>query len=228
MLDLLHGRFDPDAQAAGGLPASFMCPEVVGPPVPGESAEQAADRAHALAEAICTAPVSLADRGHLQIGGSLEEVFYVSLAPEQTWLGWLLHMMGAPRPFSLSVHVQATERYRERMAQKRRYKRLYGVNRGIEQHGRPLDPDARVAEEEAAELERRARDERRRRHLPREHLRRALRALPRPGLRGVARVLPGHRAGGHDGLRRAHPARPVRPGSAVAVDAAARARRRTA
>jgi hypothetical protein len=53
-------------------------------------------------------------------------------------------MMQAPRPFTLSVHIQATERYRERMAQKRRYKRLYGVNRGIEQRGRPLDPDARV------------------------------------------------------------------------------------
>jgi len=61
-------------------------------------------------------------------------------------------MMQAARPFSLSVHVQATERYRERMAQKRRYKRLYGVNRGVEQAGRPLDPDARVAEQEAAEL----------------------------------------------------------------------------
>ena len=50
------------------------------------------------------------------------------------------------------MHIQATERYRERMAQKRRYKRLFGVNRGIEQRGRPLDPDARLAEEEAAEL----------------------------------------------------------------------------
>jgi TraG P-loop domain len=152
VLDLLHGRFDPDAQAAGGLPASFMRPEVVAPLIPGESAEQAAERAQALCEAICTVPVSLADRGRLAVGECLEEVFYVSLAPEQTWLGWLLHMTGAPRPFTLSVHIQATERYRERMAQKRRYKRLYGVNRGIEQRGRPLDPDARVQEEEAAEL----------------------------------------------------------------------------
>ena len=152
VLDLLHGRFDPDAKAAGGLPASFMCPEVVAPLIPGETAEQAGERAQALAEALCSAQVSLADRGHLQIGECLEEVFYVSLPPEQTWLGWLLHMMGAPRPFSLSVHVQATDRFRERMAQKRRYKRLYGVNRGIEQRGRPLDPDARVAEEESAEL----------------------------------------------------------------------------
>jgi TraG P-loop domain len=152
VLDLLHGRFDPGPQAADGLPASFMRPEVVAPLIPGEPARHAGERAQALAEAICTAPMSLADRGRLQVGESLEEVFYVSLAPEQTWLGWLLHMMGAPRPFTVSVHVQATERYRKRMAQKRRYKRLYGVNRGIEQRGRPLDPDARVQEEEAAEL----------------------------------------------------------------------------
>ncbi len=79
-------------------------------------------------------------------------MLHLSLAPEQTWLGWLLHMTQAPRPFVLSVHVQATERYRERLAQKRRYKRLYGVNRGVEQRGRPLDPDARLAEQEAAEL----------------------------------------------------------------------------
>ncbi len=60
--------------------------------------------------------------------------------------------MQAPRPFTVSVHVQATERHRERMAQKRRYRRIHGVNRGVEQRGRPLDPDARVQEEEAAEL----------------------------------------------------------------------------
>ena len=152
MLDLLHDRFDPDAQEVGVLPASFMSREVVAPLIAGESAEQAAERARALAQAICTAPLDLRERSQLRVGESLERVLYVSLAPEQTWLGWLLHLMQAPRPFCLSVHVQATDRFRERMAQKRRYKRLYGVNRGVEQHGRPLDPDARVAEEEAAQL----------------------------------------------------------------------------
>ena len=151
-LDLLHQRFDPANAMSGGLPASFMAPHAIAPLVPGEDARQAAGRAQALAEAICTAPVGLSERSHLALGECLEEVFYVSLAPEQTWLGWLLHMMQAPRPFVLSVHVQATERYRERMAQKRRYKRIHGVNRGVEQRGRPLDPDARVQEEEAAEL----------------------------------------------------------------------------
>jgi DNA helicase HerA-like ATPase len=151
VLDLLHGRFDPET-VQDGCSASFMAPEVLHPLLPGGSRQDAASRAQALAQAICTAPVSLAERSHLALGESLEEVFHVSLAPEQTWLGWLLHMVQAPRPFALSVHVQATERYRERLAQKRRYKRLYGVNRGVEQRGRPLDPDVRVAEEEAAEL----------------------------------------------------------------------------
>ena len=152
VLDLLHSRFDPDSQRSGGLPASFMQGEVVRPLVAGESPEEADARASLLAEAICTAEIDLSDRSRIGVGDSLEQAFYVSLAPEQTWLGWLLHMMQSPSPFVLSVHIEATERYRERMAQKRRYKRLYGVNRGVESHGRPLDPDARVREQEAAEL----------------------------------------------------------------------------
>jgi DNA helicase HerA-like ATPase len=152
VLDLLHSRFDPDAQSTGVLPASFMRSEVVQPVIVGESEEDARARAQALSEAICTAGIDLSDRSRVRLGGSLEQTFYVSLAPEQTWLGWLLHMMQCPCPFVLSVHIQATERYRERMAQKRRYKRLYGVNRGVEGSGRPLDPDARVREQEAAEL----------------------------------------------------------------------------
>jgi DNA helicase HerA-like ATPase len=152
VLDLLHSRFDPEAQRSGSLPASFMQSEVVQPLAVGESEAQAAARAQALSEAICTAEIDLSERSRVQIGSCLEQVFYVSLAPEQTWLGWLLHMMQSPCPFALSVHIEATERYRERMAQKRRYKRLYGVNRGVESNGRPLDPDARLREQEAAEL----------------------------------------------------------------------------
>ena len=170
VLDLLHRRFDPDTALGSGLPASFMSPEVVEALVPGENTQDAAARAQALAEAICTVPLSLCERSHISIGETLEEVFYVSLAPEQTWLGWLLHMMQAPRPFVLSVHIQATERYRERMAQKRRYKRIHGVNRGVEQRGRPLDPDARRQEQEAAELNDELYDKHRRGDLPRECL----------------------------------------------------------
>lgn len=152
VLDLLHSRFDPDAQDSGALPASFMQSQVIAPVRVGEDEDEADARAQALSEAICTAEIDLADRSRIGVGSTLEQVSYVSLAPEQTWLGWLLHMMQSPSPFVLSVHIEATERYRERMAQKRRYKRLYGVNRGVESNGRPLDPDARVREQEAAEL----------------------------------------------------------------------------
>jgi DNA helicase HerA-like ATPase len=152
VLDLLHSRFDPDTHDAGGVPASFLHPDATARPTPPGSDEEAEGRANVLAQAICTAPVDLTQHGQIGVGHSIEQVLHVSLPPEQTWLGWLLHMTQAPCPFTLTVHVQATERYRERMAQKRRYKRLFGVNRGVEQRGRPLDPDARRAEEEAAQL----------------------------------------------------------------------------
>ncbi len=152
VLDLLHSRFDPDAAGSGVLPTSFMHSEAVQPLVADESTTRAQDRARSLAQAICTAEIDGSDRSRIRIGGCFEQTLYVSLAPEQTWLGWLLHMMQAPCPFVLSVHIEATERFRERAAQKRRYKRLYGVNRGVEQRGRPLDPDARVREQEAADL----------------------------------------------------------------------------
>src|ERR1700679_1982765 len=64
VLDLLHGRFDPEAQRPGPPPASFMSPEVVQELFPGEPAQQAIERAQALAEAICTTSLSLAERSH--------------------------------------------------------------------------------------------------------------------------------------------------------------------
>ncbi|MHB8234996.1 MAG: VirB4 family type IV secretion system protein [Solirubrobacteraceae bacterium] len=152
VVDLLNSRFDPGSAEAWGIPASFLHPEIVRAPIPGEPVACAVARADALTGAICTAPISFSEPDQLQLAGSREQVLHISLPPEQTWLGWVLHMTQAPRPFVLCVHIAATERYRERMTQKRRYKRLFGVNRGVEQRGRPLDPDARLAEEEAAQL----------------------------------------------------------------------------
>jgi hypothetical protein len=152
ILDILHERFDPSAATRGQAPASLLDPDAIEAAIPGEEAASAAARAARIARAVCTAPVDMSAPGQLDLGGTLERVLHVSLAPEQTWLGWLTHLTQAPRPFTLAVHIHATERYRERMAQKRRYKRLFGVNRGVEQRGRPLDPDAHLAEQEAAEL----------------------------------------------------------------------------
>jgi hypothetical protein len=146
ILDLLHERFDPGAASHAGATASFLHPDAL-------SQDGHADaRTARIANALCSAPIDLSSPAQLAVGGTLERVLHVSLAPEQTWLGWLSHLTQAPRPFTLAVHIHATERYRERMAQKRRYKRMFGVNRGVEQRGRPLDPDARMAEDEAAQL----------------------------------------------------------------------------
>ncbi len=145
MLELLGERFAPDAGVLSPDPAVLA-------PTDSDANEGDAAGSHALAQSVCTSELDMRSPGHLRIGRTLERVQHVTLAPEQTWLGWLAHLTQAPRPFTLSVHLHATERYRERLAQRRRYKRLFGVNRGVEQRGRPLDPDARLAEEEAAEL----------------------------------------------------------------------------
>lgn len=80
----------------------------------------------------------------------LEQTVYLASIPDHTWLGWPLHLMQTPRPFTLSLHIHATDRYRERSAQRRRHRRLWGVNRGLEQRGRPVDPARQQQEDEAA------------------------------------------------------------------------------
>ena len=159
VLDLLWSRFDPDSLRDSSPPASFMRPDAIGLPSVDEQ-EVGADedvafaRTLALSEAVCSAPLDFAPRSHLRVGESVEQVSYLSGVPEHTWLGWMLHLMQTPLPFSLSVHVTATDRLRERQAQRRRWKRLRGVNLGAQMRGRPVDPTASEQEREAEELSR--------------------------------------------------------------------------
>lgn len=146
VLDLLHERFCPGFD---GLPVSFTYSHVL--EEAGRSG-RGGGQAGALAGAVCGEPVDFSDRSSVRLGGCLERVQYVSLPPERTWVGWLLHAMQCAAPWSVSVHVTATDRLRERSAQKRRYKRMYGVNRGVEGRGRPVDADAAQREREAGEL----------------------------------------------------------------------------
>lgn len=152
VLDLLWSRFDPLAGNGGALSASFMRPDALGGPSPGESMRDAQARSLCLSEAICGAPLDFTSRSHVHVGESVEQVSALTGVPEHTWLGWMLHFMQAPRPFSLSVHVHATDRLRERQAQKRRWKRLRGVNLGMERRGSPVDPEAEEREREAGEV----------------------------------------------------------------------------
>jgi hypothetical protein len=152
VLDLLWSRFDPDGLRDSAPPASFMRPDALGLPLPGEAAHTTFARSRALQEAICGAQLDFSGHTHLRVRESIEQVSYLSGVPERTWLGWMLHFMQTPLPFSLSAHVLATDRLRERQAQRRRWKRLRGVNLGVEQRGRAVDPTAVEQEREAEEL----------------------------------------------------------------------------
>jgi len=114
--------------------------------------EQARAHAVALRRALCPEPIDLRDKNVMRIAGHVEQTRYVGSLPEQTWLGWLLYLMSAHCPFTVAVHVHATDRTRERLFHKRRYRRIFGNNRGTEMKGRPLDPDQNAQETEAAEL----------------------------------------------------------------------------
>jgi hypothetical protein len=147
---LLWARFAPSQADAGrtpdlqlDLPATLDA--LAGP-------EQARAHAVALRRALCPEAIDLRDKHVMRIGGHVEQTRYVGSLPEQTWLGWLLYLMSAHCPFTVAVHVHATDRTRERLFHKRRYRRIFGNNRGTEMKGRPLDPEQQAQEMEAAEL----------------------------------------------------------------------------
>jgi hypothetical protein len=141
VLDLIGDRLDPARGERLVPPVSLTANDLLGEGSnPGD-----------LAGALRSAPMEFRAR-ELTVGERAEQCMFVSLAPEQTWLGWLLHLMGNETPFTVTVHVTATERHRERTLQRRRYRRVHGVNRGVEARGQLLDPDARLHEQDALEL----------------------------------------------------------------------------
>jgi hypothetical protein len=152
LLDLIWSRSAPDHADAGELPPSATQPDVLSGPLDAQTPEEADALARQLRTVLTPDRIGLPDRHHIQLGQSVERVAWVSGVPEQTWLGWLLHLMQSPRPFALAVHVHATDRYRERMAQRRRARRIAGVNDGARDRGRRPSPEARQQEAEAEEL----------------------------------------------------------------------------
>jgi hypothetical protein len=147
---LLWARFAPAQADAGQVPdLALELPATLDLLVDPEQA-----RAHAVAlrRALCPEPIDLRDKRVMRIGEHVEQTRYVGSLPEQTWLGWLLYLMSAHCPFTVAVHLHATDRTRERLFHKRRYRRIHGNNRGTEMKGRPLDPEQQAQETEAAEL----------------------------------------------------------------------------
>lgn len=155
VLDLLWRRFNPTTadRTPERRPAVREARlEVVGELDAASDAREAAKAAHALRELVAASGIDWPDQRHLRVDRDLEQALYVASLPDATEFGWLLDAMQIQRPFTLSVHVHALDRLRERSRFKARHRRLFGVNRGAELRGRTPDYEMLAQEEELGEL----------------------------------------------------------------------------
>src|SRR3954452_23949691 len=155
VLDLLWRRFNPttaDRTPDRRPGAREDRLEVVGELDQVADARAAANAARALRELVAGSGIDWPDQRHLRVDRDLEQALYVATLPDATEFGWLLDAMQVPRPFTLSVHVHALDRLRERSKFKARHRRLFGVNRGAEVRGRTPDYEMLAQEAELGEL----------------------------------------------------------------------------
>src|SRR5215207_4940690 len=155
VLDLLWRRFNPTTadrtpERRPGAREDRL--EVVGELDVVADARDAAKAAHVLRELVAASGIDWPDQRHLRVDRDLEQALYVATLPDATEFGWLLDAMQVQRPFTLSVHVHALDRLRERSRFKARHRRLFGVNRGAEVRGRTPDYEMLAQEEELGEL----------------------------------------------------------------------------
>src|SRR3954469_15450221 len=155
VLDLLWRRFNPTAadrtpdRRPGGREERL---EVVGDLDQIADVRDAARAAHALRDLVAASGIDWPDQRHLRVDRDLEQALYVATLPDATEFGWLLDAMQVARPFTLTVHVHALDRLRERSRFKARHRRLFGVNRGAELRGRTPDYEMLAQEEELGEV----------------------------------------------------------------------------
>jgi hypothetical protein len=83
----------------------------------------------------------------------IEAVMHLAGAPADTSVWWLMGLMEVPPPWRIAVHVTATDRARQRRAQRLRRKRLWADLRRRERDGKLIAEEAYEQEREAAELD---------------------------------------------------------------------------
>jgi hypothetical protein len=149
--ELLWRRFNPTSGDRSPL-ADASSLELLGELELVSDARAAAQAAAELRDLVAASAVDLTDQRYLRVERDLEQVLYVGSTPDATHFGWLLPALQAQRPFSLSVHVHALDRLRERARHRARHRRLFGVNRGAEQRGRVPDYEMRAQEDETEQL----------------------------------------------------------------------------
>lgn len=149
--ELLWTRFNPtQADRSVRNPRSA---EIVGDldrPVDQQEARAAAERLRGL---VAQSPVDFErSHHHVEIDHDVEQAIWVATTAETTQPAWLMASMMTRAPFTLSVHVRALDRRRERTRLKMRYRRVYAVNRGAEARGRVPDFDRYAQETETSHL----------------------------------------------------------------------------
>lgn len=155
--ELLYRRFNPSSTGSGYMPGL----EVVGSLDEQRDAAAAAAAAQALRERIGASPIDFDDSRFVRVESDLEQVAYVSRTADATRFGWLFGAMTIKRPFVLSVHVHALDRYAERQRVVRTRRRVNGVIRGAENAGRIPDERMEAKRDEASDLLDELRDSRR-------------------------------------------------------------------
>lgn len=119
---------------------------------PSTDPDEAFDHAYDLRQALCQTQVDDSNRTFLRAGDHIIQSRALSSTPDNTWLGWLLHLAQSPYPFTLSVRWEAGTRSRERAKARARYKRIYGLQRGKEMRLKPVDFESQQREMEARNL----------------------------------------------------------------------------
>jgi hypothetical protein len=149
---LLWARFNP-TQADRGKQRVPRSTEIFGELNEVVDAKQAREVARRLRGLIAQSPIDF-DRSahHVEIDHDVEQTIWVATTADSTQPAWLMPAMMTREPFTLSVHVRALDRRRERSRLKMRYRRVFTVNRGAEARGRVPDFDRLAQEDESAHL----------------------------------------------------------------------------
>jgi TraG P-loop domain len=149
---LLWARFNP-TQADRGQWRPPATTEIFGEldnEVDGGTAREVARRLRRL---IAQSPLDFDRSPHrVEVDQDVEQTIWVASTADSTQPFWLMAPMMTHEPFTMSVHVRALDRRRERSRLKMRYRRVYTVNRGAEARGRVPDFDRYAQEEESAHL----------------------------------------------------------------------------
>lgn len=117
--------------------------------------DEALAHRHALLEAVAgDAELKVArDWIEHRASSEVEASMHLAGAPADTSVWWLMGLMEVPPPWRLSVHVTATDRARQRRAQRLRHKRLWADLRRRERDGKLIGQEVYEQEREAAELD---------------------------------------------------------------------------